>query len=482
MEWFKMAAARLAVPGSGWSRPIDRIVIVLVAVGAFAAGLAFVAVMPPMSGIDEPFHWERAVQVSEGGLFARRLGPNDWGGQINSGAVDLADWYVAHFPRHQPIDLQESLAVERQLSTRQDARLTNFPSTASYSALAYLPQAAGILIARTAGGDLLTQFYSGRVVNLLVYLLLVACAVWMMPFGGMAMMALLVNPHAIHLAASHSADPLNIAIPALLMAWSLRLRFDDAVPFDRAARHGIAALTLSLGLLKPTMFLLSPLIVTIPAARFKSERLRWRYIAAVIAGCAAIAVVWNGIYPFVPGPYWGTGGDPAAAIKLALANPAQTADLFYISVRDDGPGWWLDSYCRFGRHPQPFAFFTSTAPGWWALCGILALALADGSRRPDRPLALLYIVIALAYAATLLVAFYVGFSPPGAATIAGLQGRYFMLPWELSVIAIALATPARKWLAPLRMPLLLGILAMHLIVVNEAIDRYRATTWTVQPH
>jgi hypothetical protein len=80
-----------------------------------------------------------------------------------------------------------------------------------------------------------------------------------------------------------------------------------------------------------------------------------------------------------------------------------------------------------------------------------------------------------------LVAFYIGFSPPGAATIIGLQGRYFMMSWVLSVIAVALATPAGKWLAPLRIPLLLGILSMHLIVVNEAIDHYRATTWTVQP-
>jgi uncharacterized membrane protein len=267
-----------------------------------------------------------------------------------------------------------------------------------------------------------------------------------------------------------------------LMAWCLRLRFDDSMPFDRAAQRGLAALTLSLGLLKLTAFVLSPLILTIPAARFTSARARWYFAGTVIAGCAAITAIWNGIYHFVPAVYWNTGGDPAGAIQTALAKPVQIVILFYTSTRDLGLAWWLDSYSRFGAHPIPFYFYTSTAnTGWAAAAGIAALAIADGSKRPDWLLALLYLVVALAYTVVVLAAFYVGFTPPGAATVMGLQGRYFILPWALIVIAMALAAPGRAWLAPFRILLLLGVLAVHTVVIHEAIDRYRTTTWTTRP-
>lgn len=454
---------------------VNRVILALVLLGAFAIGLKLAFVAPPMSALDETFHWQRVVQISEGRFLGRKLGANDWGGTIDAGAIDLAAWYMGHFERRQPIDYQQSLNVAQALSEAStQQRLASFPSTAVYSPLPYIPQAVGVFAARRLGAGLLNQFYAGRIANLTTYLALVAVAVCLMPFGAFTLLALLLFPQALHLAGSHSCDPLNIMIPVILMAWCLRLRFVQSARFDPTTREGLAALTISLGLLKPILFLISPLTLSIPHDRFAGQHARWRFVALTVGACTLIAVAWSVAYPFVPGKYWGTGADPAQSIALIRQDVAQAFWLFFTTIRDLHMVWWLDAYGHFGGHPPPFSFHTSDETGMWALYGIMALAVADASHKRDLPLAALYIAIAVVFCVAVIVAFWIGFTAPGAPTISGVQGRHLLVPFILFATAASLVALVGTRLAFVRLPLLLGTLVMHVVSIVEAIDQFGA--------
>jgi hypothetical protein len=445
--------------------------------GAFVVGLMLVYAAPPMQAPDEPFHWQRAVHVSEGGLLGLKFGPNNWGGRIDHRAFKMGWWYADHFAKGQPIGYRASLdAVKEMSDAPRDRRIAPFSSTAVFSPLAYLPQAVGIALARFRGGDLLTQVHAGRLLNLAGYLALLWLAATVIPFGGLVLIALLTGPQALHLAASLSADPLNTIVPVVLMAWCLRLRFDASAPFGRWQRWGLAALALALGLLKPTSFLFSGLILAIPSSRFASARARWVWVAPVILGSFAVAIGWSLAYPFKPGEFWGSGGDPALMIPHILADIPAAARYLLNTIQSWTFIWWSDSYTRFGGHPAPFHIFTDQANARWALIGLAALAVADAAQRRDLPMAMLFATVAASLYLAVLLAFWIAFTPLNAATIGGLQGRYFHAAYALAFIAIALAAPAGRWLGYLRAPLFLAVLALHARALTETIPGF-ARMW-----
>ncbi len=444
---------------------------------ALAAGSVLAVLAPPMSAPDETFHWMRSVQISRGMPIGRKLGPNLWGGRIDNGSFLFGWWHTDHFARRQPIDPAASREASRTMAAQTEPRIADFSAAAVYSPVAYLPQAAGVLLARLGGGDLLARFGAGRIANLVVYLLLVGLLVWIAPVGGLMMAALLLGPEALHLAASHSADPLNTALPLLLAAWCLRLRLDPDAPFGIHARRGLMVLTLVMGLLKPTSFLFAAFVLLVPSARFATARERWRYAGVAFGGAFVIAVVWTLIYPFSPGVYWGSGANPRAMAASILADPLSAANFFWTTLRDWTPVWWLDGYGRFGGHPEPFSFYTTMRYGWWALFGILALAVVDTGPRRDGRAALLIAAVALAVWMAIVVAFWIGFTAPGAPTINGVQGRYLLAIWALFGLAIALVAPLGRWLRPLRLPVFAATLAVHGLVLSEAFDKW-GRAWT----
>ncbi len=452
----------------------ERIVLPLVLVGAFAFGLVFVFTTPPMGGQDELFHWQRTVQVSQGGLLASRLGDNSWGGPIDKSAYELSLWFLSQFQKLAPIDFAESQRVAHALSLQPRTNsVVPFPSTASFSPLAYLPQSFGIALARLFGGELMAQIYAGRIANLIVYLGLAGLIVRVSPFAKTALLALLLIPHWICLAATLSADPLNAALPLLLAVWCLRLRYVRDTPFSLGA---MIALVASLGLLKPIYFLFAPLILLIPQERFSSLRARAIFVVLAAGLCLALGAAWNVAYPFVPGKYWMTGADPQRTVALWLENPARSVWTFYSTVRDWHQIWWFDGYGRFGGHADPFSFYAARSACFAGFWGLVALAAVDAAPRREAAAIALLTVIAVGFSFVLLIAFWVGFTAPSSPTIDGIQGRYFVVPWTLALLALALAAPFGARALALRWPLLAMTLAVHAYVAIWAIARFQ-TLW-----
>jgi uncharacterized membrane protein len=173
---------------------------------------------------------------------------------------------------------------------------------------------------------------------------------------------------------------------------------------------------------------------------FADRRDRIRSLGIPLLVGTIVAVTWNFAYPFVPGKYWGTGADPGAQVRMILGDLKHAAWTFYSTVRDWHGMWWLDSTIRWGGHPSPYSMY---GPDW--LCRlmfalIIALILIEGGP-VDLWLSFASFVLAVAYFVLLMIAFWIGFTPPGSPTIDGIQGRYFMLIYLLLAMALLTVRP-----------------------------------------
>ncbi len=184
----------------------ERSLLVVFLLEAFVVGLILCATVPPFGGLDEPWHWFRTLQVARGVAFAPRLGPNNWGGSIDLHDVDFAYWFAQRFGAQQPILKQDARAVSRALNAKPaENSVIGFPSTASFSPIAYLPAAVPLFAARHLHLEPLTQVAFGRLGQLCVYILLVAATVWTLPAGRLVAAAVLTMPTSSTLQAASAA-------------------------------------------------------------------------------------------------------------------------------------------------------------------------------------------------------------------------------------------------------------------------------------
>lgn len=450
--------------------------VLLACVATVGVMLAFRA--PPMAGFDEAFHWRRALQLAALHPLARRLGPNDWGGRLDGRALAFETRADQAIAAGAPMSVAELSALSDRLSRMpRGSVMVSFPSTASFSPLAYLPAALGIDAARALRLGPLSQLRAGRLANLLAYLLLVRGVVRVLPLGRLAALALLTGPTALHLASSFSADPLCNALPALLAACCLRLHLHpDRLP-PRGWRVGLVLLVVLVGLLKPIGFVLSGLVLLVPSGCFATVRGAWMFRAAAVLACCAATLAWNLAYPFVPGRYWHTGAAPHLAVQAMLRAPWHAALVLLRNGWNDRWFWWVDGWGRFGGGPGPYHFTVPAPLAGVFLSAVVALAALDrpGSR-PARPTAALLALLAAGYVALLLLAFRIGYGPPLSDFIDGVQGRYLLLPELLLLLCLALVLPARVRAARLAPVLLAGCLLPGLGAAVVALGRF-AGVW-----
>jgi len=444
------------------------------------AGLVLIYAVPPFGGFDEPFHWFRSLQVSRGVLLAPRLGDNDWGGAIDQHGVTYAYWFAEKFERGKPIVKADSRSMAQALAaTTPQHKVVSFPSTASFAPTAYMPAAVAVFIARQFRRNPFIQTVYGRVAQLAMFCTLIGVAIWLLPSGRMAVLALATAPTVLHLATCFSADPVNIAVDLVFIAWCLRLHSYPATAFGFWQRTGMLWLTAVIGTLKPTYVPLVLLLVLIPPQHFRTSQGRWMFAATGMLLCLAIAAAWSGWYHFIPGIYWHSGANPAAALAFIADHPRATLGGMIHVITDNAAFYWRDATIRFGGHPAPFSFWAPAPLAWLELFGIASLAILSGNGErnwggKNWHVAALCCVIALCITFLLLLSFRITYGPPDVSLVQGLQGRYFMPALLLLTLGVIYATPLS--LPKARMPIFAVVFCVHLAVIACATRQY-ALLW-----
>jgi uncharacterized membrane protein len=411
-------------------------------VAALLGGLVLVFATPPFQVPDEPAHFYRAFSVSEGRLAVRADNGRP-GEMLPSSLHRLVDVLIDDVPRHPDQKIPPgSWRTARELELEPDKRMMLFfPTAAQFTAVPYLPQAAGIAVGRMLGAPPLALVFFARIANLIAAVTLIYLALCQLPAYRWLATLLAMTPMAMFLRSSISADAVTTAIAFVLTATVAKLAFgpvSSAKPGDLGL---VIASSAALSLTKPVYFPLVFLVFVVPGDRLS---VRTRGVVLFVILAVSICAVTAALVMALPSVS-AISVLAESRIVEVLARPFHVAGLVVVDYVVHAP--------RYGAHFIGRLGWLDTALPVPLLLAYLGFLIAYTVLDTDTAAVIRpwqRIVIALVVAASLMAIGTAMYLYMG--RIAGIQGRYFH---PIAVAAVWLFHSSRRprcdvtrWLGP----------------------------------
>jgi uncharacterized membrane protein len=397
---------------------------------ALLAGMSYACLIPPFQSPDEPNHFLRAYQVSQGHWLPEKTTDQRLGGVLPESLQAVADSFA--FLKNNTVarTTLHSIQTALQITLKPDkTRFLDFANTGIYAPTAYLPQALALAVLRPFGATPLQMLYGCRLMNLLVWIALVFGAIRKMPGLRWTMTVLALLPASLVMAASCNGEVITGGLCFWLLAtcWS---RVD-------AIRGGETAAMMLATVQK---------LITAPFAFLgwlQPER-KFRVLALVLT--LAAASCWGLVAQHYFIPYDAYNPDYRASQTL---NPGvqPTAQLIYIATHPlksvvaiagsfvralpsaaahlVGKFGWEKNYL-----PAPYLVML------WLIFGLVLFVEPNPATRRQRLVAAGIVVL---YMTLFAVTMYALWCPVGAPEMDNWQGRYF-LP-VMPLVALACGKP-----------------------------------------
>ena len=175
--------------------------------------VVFLAVCtPPFQSPDEDAHFERAYQVSRGGLYGGK------GGNVDRGIDEaLAPYSNLPFKTDARVTAADDAAAAKVMWTGETV-YHDFPNTAVYPPIDYIPQALAVALGRIAGMSVVHTLILSRLLNGALAMFISAFALYWCRRGKLIMFAVLLMPMTMSLYGSCSQDALLISFTCLAFA------------------------------------------------------------------------------------------------------------------------------------------------------------------------------------------------------------------------------------------------------------------------
>lgn len=399
-------------------------------------GVAFILITPPFEAPDEPVHFFRAYQISEGNLSVDKIG-NTYGGELpQSIAETITKTYdqtgVAFHP-----DIKYSVSSTRNtlhIHNTHKNHLFDFSTTAYYSPISYIPQAVGIGVTRLMNAPPIISLYFGRLCNLAAWIALFYLAIRLMPYRKWAVVFIGLLPMALFQAASMSADVMAIGLLAVTLA--LILRFASST--TRLTSKQLIALTTLLTLLalsKQVMFLFAGLVLLLPKGLFKSQRLALASKAILITVPLLLFAIWSMHVKGITFSSSVNGIDPTQQERYVLHNPFEYLNVLFNTYFYSWSDGIVKSFIgNFGWVDAPLAD-TIVVPAYVALFLVIAASTGKTKQWLSGNQKILLGLIAIVYLLAVSTALYAYSTPVAFKIVVGLVGRYY-IPVALLLIPI----------------------------------------------
>lgn len=402
--------------------------MLLAALGLTALVAAWV---PPMQSPDEDQHLARAYLLAQGQWRLHAPPGRMSGGEIDTGLSSYLQGYLHGLAGDTRKRLSpQAHAALQSLPFSGETVFVETPGSAYYLPLVYLPQAAALKLGQTLDLSVHDSYRLARLLVQCSVAVLLAVAVAVHPPGPLTL-GLLLLPMSLFQLAMPTLDGLTTAMALLALALGMRQAVSPA-PMRPAACAVLALCLLVVTTCRLQLLPLLALPLALGAWQRSTRLLALGAVTAVLSLAWTVSAVTGTVdrrlarevgsteliahYLQAPGEFLGV-------LSRTLADPALRE--FYLQSFLGNLGW-LDT-------PLP-------APAYPALLAGLAL-LALVSLRPlrgGRDLAFRLLLAVLAAASALLVfaALLVSWTPHPAQTIAGVQGRYFLVPALMGAAAL----------------------------------------------
>lgn len=432
-----------------------------------AAAIGLSALIPPIQSPDEHSHILRAYMISKGEISLRTPPGMSSGGAVDPDLLVFVDPYLSIIARN----AQERLGPEQRAQAESlrwgvAQRFFPVPGTGYYMPLVYAPQAAALWTGRALG---LTIADSYRLVRLAVLLSCVGllAAAWRIMRPPPLAIALLLLPMTLFQLLSPTLDGLTTSLAVL----ALSLFFDAVLRQGEWPGGRSWLLAATVALLATSRIQLLPLLA-LPFCIAWTRRSRRDAVlgaAAVLVSIAWLAFALTNTVDLRVQRGQTTvqlllqyAADPMGFLRVISASFADPElGPFYLHSFIGVLGW-LDTLL------PPLAY-----PALWTGLGLCAIASALGADpRKAWPARVLLALAALASALLVFLALLVTWTAHPAATVAGVQGRYFVVPAIMLAYAIGATAPRRAVSRP-TLALLVVVTAVSLhALVSAVLARY----------
>jgi uncharacterized membrane protein len=440
-------------------------------------GLIFLSLTPPFQVPDEPAHFYRAYQVSEGQIISqKRLG--ECVGYTNKFHSDIcvggllptsllttvrSNKTIRFNPQNKqnPQDIFDLLHLPLE---PQNRTFLKFPGSALYSPVPYLPQALAIALGRLTQASPLALMYAGRLFNLMAWLCLEYLAIRTAPICKWLLFLICLTPMSLFQAASLSADAVTNGLAHLLIAVFLKCALEEDVETRAGGfclyscgfnRPLILTLSLLLALSKQLYLPFLGMFLWVPVRKFGNLKTYLLTFSALLLICLTAVLSWSYIvkdlYAFNP-----TGSQ----ISFILSHPLNFASILLNTLSVRGYDYLQEFIGKLGWLDTPLPPFHIWS--YIAMLVIVALAdsnsnvaLTDGAKaqlqtgakaqlqtgakaqlqtlglKPNyKQLTGIQKAVAFSIFAfnslLMFILMYLSWNPVGAPVIEGIQGRYFI--------------------------------------------------------
>ena len=307
----------------GMSWVASELHITVFVVLALTIGLVFIYSKGPFTGPDMyDAHYKAALATATGQSFnnvpssstqgSKRVirGDEDY---FWSGGGKCVDITLVSAQLISPLDANDQDECIKEYDKNLSSETVVSKAIIVYPPLGYLPQAAGLLVGIGGGMEPIYGQTLARVFNLLVYILLVAVSIKLVPIGRWLLVVLGLLPTSLFLASSLSPDSLNIAWSFVFIAYVARL-YHGGVKISTRQIGILGVLGFGLFMLKVAYAPLLLLVLGLDE-RVMKRLLRWLFVTLVAIIGSIVYLVWSA--------NWGTmviDVDAAANLSAILYN------------------------------------------------------------------------------------------------------------------------------------------------------------------
>jgi len=388
-------------------------------------GILFLLVVPPFQVPDEPNHFFRAYQLSEGEIIGEKQ-DNNAGGLLPKSLVDsMLLWSNLPFHPEQKTTSKQFIEALNIPLEPQKNTFVGFPNTVLYSPVAYLPQVLGIALGKLFYFSPIVLMYLGRITNLIVAVYITFLSIKITPAFKWVFFLLALTPMATFQRASLSADSLINSISILLLAIVFKYAFDlNKAKIGRCDIGVLFILSLLLSLSKQAYFLVPFLCFLIPPAKFGSQKKYW-VVCSLLCLTSVIAwVFWSFVVKDVYVPLRPDVAIANEQARFVLSNPTKFAVIAFKDFNTSLTGYlkqfigilgWLDTIL-----PNALALSYPAV--------MLFISVIDSHANVIVPLQAKLKGFAVWFTTVFLIYLlsYFTWTPVGQASIEGIQGRYFI--------------------------------------------------------
>jgi len=385
-------------------------------------------ITPPFQVPDEPHHFMRAYQVSEG-VLAPTFRDFKGGGEIPQSIARFDLSYKVY--RHgKNLESRDQIFKTLQIPLEPGrVQWCEFSNTAAYSPLPYVPQAIAIAIGRPLGMTVLELMYFGRLANLLVWTASGYAALRIAPGFRRPVFLLMLMPMSIYLAASLSADVVGNALVVLFcaMVWRYSAEPDAVGRIKPPEILVLILLACGIGLAKFVYVPVAALVVLIPRRAWGGTQRKRAIIAAVVGLAIMAAVCWSLETPGLDMIANGVSGNfsPRLQLEFLRENPAAWPIIAVRTLREYSRPILISFVGEFGWLDRPVAGIV--AFGYYAALLWACLSCTKDLKIRSMVSWITTLCILAAGSAFLIVlTAYLYWNPLAEPEVSGLQGRYFI--------------------------------------------------------